>query len=127
MALTCYRLVNEVEFSFIINKRLLVSVCQYIDVFSTYSTIIAIPVIGKDVGLESSTQTWIIDGYLLVFASFLLFFGKTSDIYSPKLVFVIGLFWLGLMHLIAGFMSNAIALIIIKAISGLGKILNSKV
>lgn len=58
--------------------------------------------------------------YLLVFASFLLVFGKLSDLYSPKLVFVIGLAWMGILHLGAGFCKNAVALVILKALSGWG-------
>ncbi|TIC49288.1 MFS general substrate transporter [Wallemia mellicola] len=98
------------------------SLAQYIDVFGTYATIIAIPIIGEELSLDSATSSWVIDGrrYLLVFASFLLVFGKLSDLYSPKLVFVIGLAWMGILHLGAGFCKNAVALVILKALSGWG-------
>ena len=38
------------------------SLAQYIDVFGTYATIIAIPIIGEELSLDSATSSWVIDG-----------------------------------------------------------------
>ena len=81
---------------------------------------------------------WIISAYQLTFASFLLVVrvfptglhhdrvddfmksGRISNVYSPKPVFVSGVMILALTHLGAGFVRHKIALLILRALGGIG-------
>lgn len=46
--------------------------------------------------------------------------GRMADIYGRKLVFLCGIFWLGLWSLVGGFMNNGAALVVTRALAGSG-------
>ncbi|TIB67983.1 hypothetical protein E3Q24_03849 [Wallemia mellicola] len=96
------------------------STVQFLDVFGVYVTLISLPAIGEDLNIDSATQNWIVNGYLVAFASFLLFAGLLSDRFSPRIIFTIGLAVLGILSLVAPFCDNAIGLIVLKSFSGIG-------
>lgn len=83
-------------------------------------TLISLPAIGQDLDIDSATQNWIVNGYLVAFASFLLFAGLLSDRFSPRIIFTTGLAVLGILSLVAPFVDNAIGLIVLKSFSGVG-------
>ena len=47
-------------------------IAQFIDTFSISSLITAIPKISEDLGLSTAQATWLLSGFSLTFASFLL-------------------------------------------------------
>jgi MFS family permease len=59
------------------------------------------------------------NSYGVTFGSFLLLWGKVSDIHSAKPVFSIGLMLCGLISLIISFMTNDIALYVFRALYGI--------
>ncbi|WWC93545.1 hypothetical protein V866_000380 [Kwoniella sp. B9012] len=73
----------------------------------------------EDLGISTAEETWIITSYGVTFASFLLFWGRVSDLYSPKLVFTFGFIGLGIANIIISFLTNPIAFFVFRAISGL--------
>ncbi|TIB34095.1 hypothetical protein E3P84_01929 [Wallemia ichthyophaga] len=93
---------------------------RFLDVFGVYVTLISLPSIGRDLDINSATQNWIVNGYLVAFASFLLFAGLLSDRFSPRIIFTVGLAVLGILSLVAPFCDNAIGLIVLKSVSGVG-------
>jgi MFS family permease len=46
--------------------------------------------------------------------------GRISDIYHPKPVFVAGFFFIGILGIGAGFVNNIIALVVLRALQGIG-------
>ena len=57
--------------------------------------------------------------YTVTFASFLLFWGRVSDLYSAKPVFAYGFLALGIVNLIISFMTNKYGYFVLRAISGI--------
>ena len=59
------------------------------------------------------------NAYVVTFASFLLFWGRVSDIYSPRPVFAYGFIAFGLLSLINSFLIDRFSFFIIRAITGI--------
>jgi EmrB/QacA subfamily drug resistance transporter len=51
---------------------------------------VALPVIGHDLNAPTSALQWILNGYLLTLASFILLGGSLGDMYGRRRVFVLG-------------------------------------
>ncbi|MET0150523.1 MAG: MFS transporter, partial [Acidimicrobiales bacterium] len=51
---------------------------------------VALPAIGEDLDTDITGLQWILNGYLLTLASFLLLGGSLGDRYGRRRVFVIG-------------------------------------
>ncbi|KAN0078090.1 Major facilitator superfamily domain containing protein [Tylopilus felleus] len=92
---------------------------QFLDAFNNAALVPAIPTLVRSVGITGSQLAWIISAFQLTFASFLLMSGRISDVYNPKMVFVIGLSFLGILSLGAGFVNNKIAIIVLRALMGI--------
>ncbi|KAI0084404.1 major facilitator superfamily-domain-containing protein [Irpex rosettiformis] len=100
---------------------LLVIFClaQFLDAMNNCALFSAIPSLVIDLNMTQNESTWIIAGFQLTFASFLLISGRISDVYNPKLSFVTGIFMLGMLSIGAGFVRSKIVLIVLRALSGL--------
>ncbi|KAG8750828.1 hypothetical protein FRC14_000185 [Serendipita sp. 396] len=96
------------------------TLAEFLDAFNNSALFPAIPNIASQLRFEVSETTWIIAGYQLTFAAFLLVSGRISDIYTPKPAFIAGSFILGLTHLIGGFTHQKIALLVLRALGGIG-------
>lgn len=81
---------------------------------------VALPAIGKEFPASAATLSWIMMVYTLSTATFLLPFGKIADIYGRKIVFLVGISIFTFSCLTITFSSNLTALIILRAIQGLG-------
>ena len=64
-------------------------------------------------------QTWVITSYAVTFGAFLLFWGRVSDLYSAKPVFVYGFLTLGTVSLVISFLPDRYSFFVIRAISGI--------
>lgn len=81
---------------------------------------VAIPTIKKDLNAGLSGIQWIIDGYTLLFASFMLTGGTVGDLYGRKKTFVGGLLAFAAGSLVAALAPSAAVLVVGRAMSGLG-------
>ncbi len=70
--------------------------------------------------MSTSEATWPLIAFSLSLSTFLLPFGRLSDIYGGARVYFGGLIWLCVLSLAAGFSENAFTLIILRALQGLG-------
>jgi MFS family permease len=52
---------------------------------------VALPSIGRDLRFSAASLAWVINGYLVAFAGFLLLAGRLADMVGPKRVFLGGL------------------------------------
>ncbi|KAG8766136.1 hypothetical protein FRC16_007762, partial [Serendipita sp. 398] len=93
---------------------------EFLDAFNNSALFPAIPIITADLGFKVSETVWIISAYQLTFAAFLLVSGRISDVYTPKPAFIAGCFILGLTHLGGGFVRQKIALLVLRALGGIG-------
>ncbi|HSL10510.1 MAG TPA: MFS transporter [Actinomycetota bacterium] len=81
---------------------------------------VAIPTITRELSAGVSEIQWIIDGYVLAFASLLLTGGITGDRYGRKKVFLIGLTIFTIASLLCGLSQTSTQLILARALQGVG-------
>lgn len=82
---------------------------------------LALPTIARDLQLTSLQLTWLVDIYVLIFASLLFTSSSVADRYGRKLIMQIGLAIFVSATIYAGFAaSSGIELIIARAIMGIG-------
>src|SRR6266542_3331816 len=81
---------------------------------------VALPRLSADLGAGVSGLQWIVDGYVLAFASLLLTGGILGDRYGRKRMFLTGLATFTLASLMCGLAANTSQLIGFRAIQGVG-------
>lgn len=81
---------------------------------------VAVATIQKELALTTSNNTWIIDGYLLSFASLLLLGGVLANKFGSKQIYQIGLVIFIIGSILGGFSINSLWLIGSRFIQGLG-------
>ena len=67
------------------------TLASFLTPFMGSATNVALPAIGREMGLDAVSLSWVATAYLLSAAVFLVPFGKMADIYGRKRVFVCGL------------------------------------
>ncbi|KAL1942302.1 hypothetical protein VTO73DRAFT_6366 [Trametes versicolor] len=98
---------------------LIFCLAQFLDAFNNSALFSAIPSLVVSLGMSEAESTWIISAFQLTFASFLLISGRISDVYNPKFAFIGGVAVLGILSIGAGFVTNKIPLIVLRALSGI--------
>jgi MFS family permease len=74
----------------------LLSLAQFL-VALDYSIIyVALPSIGRDLGLSPAAAQWVISAYAVLFAGFLMVGGRLADRYGPRTLFVVAMAGFGL-------------------------------
>lgn len=81
---------------------------------------VALPTISRELRAGVSELQWIVDGYVLVFASLLLTGGIAGDRYGRKRVFLAGLAIFTLASAMCGVSQNTTQLIAARAVQGVG-------
>ena len=81
---------------------------------------VALPTLVRDLDAGSSSLQWIVDAYSLVFAGLLLTAGALGDRYGRRLALNGGLILFGIASGFAAFASSANALIVARAVMGVG-------
>ena len=81
---------------------------------------VALPSIQKDLGLSRDTLQWIVTAYSLAFGGFLLLGGRAADLLGRRRVFMVGMVLFIGGSLACGLSGSGTALIIFRAVQGLG-------
>src|SRR4029077_2951068 len=81
---------------------------------------IALPTIGREFHTGIAALQWVITGYTLTLAAFLLIGGSLGDHFGRKKIFLIGIVWFALASAACGFAPNALFLILTRLIQGVG-------
>lgn len=81
---------------------------------------VALPTLSRDLGAGVSELQWIVDGYVLAFASLLLTGGILGDRYGRKRLFLAGLAVFTLSSLASGLAQSSEQLIAFRAVQGVG-------
>ncbi|MBP2662470.1 MAG: major facilitator superfamily 1 [Firmicutes bacterium] len=79
-----------------------VMTAYFLTPFMTSAVNLIIPAIGTEFFSQTLLLSWLVTGYSLATAAFLLPFGKLSDIIGRKRVFIIGMFLFSLFTLLSG-------------------------
>lgn len=81
---------------------------------------VLLPTLTTQLKIPAASTTWPASAFPLTVGSFLLIFGRLADMYGGYIVFILGLGWLSVWSLIAGFSQNQLMLNFCRAGQGLG-------
>ncbi|MFF8267878.1 MFS transporter [Streptomyces sp. NPDC016562] len=81
---------------------------------------VALPVLGKDLGLSQSALQWAVTAFALPSGGFLLLFGRIADLYGRKKLFLTGLLVFGAASLLATLAWDPASFLAGRALQGLG-------
>ncbi|WP_234321001.1 MFS transporter [Streptomyces katrae] len=81
---------------------------------------VALPALGKDLGLSQSALQWAVTAFALPSGGFLLLFGRIADLYGRKKLFLIGLTLFGAASLLATLAWDPASFLAGRALQGLG-------
>jgi EmrB/QacA subfamily drug resistance transporter len=81
---------------------------------------IALPSIGRQFHASTSTLQWVMTGYTLTLAAFLLIGGTLGDRFGRRRVYLTGIVWFALASAGCGFAPDALALIVTRVLQGVG-------
>jgi MFS family permease len=98
---------------------------QFVDVLDVNAVLVALPSIGRDLGLRGGGLQWVVTAYVLVFASSLLVAGRLADRLGRRRVFAAGLGLFTAASLACGLAPGAEVLVAAAAAQGLGAALTA--
>lgn len=81
---------------------------------------IAVPTIGRDFHTPLGPMQWVVTGYTLTLAAFLLLGGSLGDRLGRRRIFTIGVAWFAIASILCGAAPDAPALIVTRALQGVG-------
>src|SRR5262249_48263053 len=81
---------------------------------------IALPTIGREFHTGVAALQWVISGYTLTLAAFLLIGGSLGDHFGRRRIYTIGIVWFALASAACGVAPNAVFLIILRGLPGIG-------
>jgi EmrB/QacA subfamily drug resistance transporter len=81
---------------------------------------VALPSIRDDLGFTQESLAWVVNAYLLTFGGFLLLGGRLGDLFGQRRLFLIGITLFTLASLACGLSTSQEALVVSRAIQGLG-------
>ncbi|UQA94090.1 MFS transporter [Streptomyces halobius] len=93
---------------------------QFMVVLDVSVVNVALPSIQSALGFDATSLQWVVGGYALVFAGFLLLGGRLADLYGRRRVFVWGLVLFATSSLVGGLAATPGVLIAMRAVQGLG-------
>ncbi|UTI62850.1 MFS transporter [Paraconexibacter antarcticus] len=104
-------------------RSLILALCclaQFMVILDVSIVNVALPSIQADLGFSDADLQWVVNGYTLTFAGFLLLGGRAADLIGRREVFVAGLSLFGVASLIGGVAQGSGMLVAARAVQGLG-------
>ena len=88
---------------------------------------VALPYIQRDLGFSQANLTWVVNGYLIAYGSFLLLAGRIGDLVGRRKVFLAGVFLFTVASVGTGLAPGADHFVIGRFLQGLGGSLSAGV
>ncbi len=98
----------------------LLALTQFIIVIDASITNVALPTIGRDLHINQTDLSWVVNAYTLTFGGFLLLGGRLADLIGRRRMFVIGLAVFGVGSLLGGLSGSSNLLDGARALQGIG-------
>lgn len=98
---------------------IIVMIASFITPFMSNAVNIAIPSIGLEYGVSQSALNWVVSGFLLSTAAFLLPFGRFADQFGRKKIFLIGMIFLAVSSLACALSTSLPALVLFRVLQGI--------
>jgi EmrB/QacA subfamily drug resistance transporter len=99
---------------------LLLALTQFMIVIDASITNVALPTIGRDLKINQTDLSWIVNAYTLTFGGFLLLGGRLADLIGRRRMFAVGLAVFGLGSLLGGLAGSSNFLDGARALQGIG-------
>jgi len=81
---------------------------------------VALPSIGRELGFGPAGLAWVVNGYLLTFAGFMLSGGRAADLFGHRRMLVVGLALFAVASLVAGLAGAPEVLVAARVAQGMG-------
>nr|WP_277605991.1 MFS transporter [Glycomyces sp. L485] len=91
---------------------------MFLDALDVSMVGVALPSIGAELGLETSSLQWIVNGYILGYGGLLLLGGRMADLLGRRQVFLSALVVFGVASLVGGLVDNEGLLIASRIVKG---------
>src|SRR5919198_681399 len=88
---------------------------------------VALPTIQADLHFSQANLTWVVNGYLITFGSFLLFAGRLGDLVGRQRVFLTGLLLFTAASAACGLAHDQVVLVAARLLQGVGGAVSSSV
>ena len=88
---------------------------------------VALPAIQRDLHFSQSGLVWVVDAFLITFASFLLMAGRLGDLVGRRLVFLAGIAVFTVSSIVCGVAINPAMLVVGRFVQGIGGALSASV
>lgn len=81
---------------------------------------VALPSIRTDLGFTATGLAWVVNGYLLTFAGFMLLGGRAADLFGPRRMLIAGLALFSASSLVGGLATTPEILVAARVTQGMG-------
>ncbi|WP_202867624.1 MFS transporter [Kribbella pittospori] len=81
---------------------------------------VALPSIQRDLGFSSTGLAWVVNGYLLTFAGFMLLGGRAADLFGHRRMLAAGLLMFSAASLVGGLAADPAVLVAARIVQGVG-------
>ncbi|GII01474.1 MFS transporter [Planobispora takensis] len=98
----------------------LVCACQFMVILDASIINVALPAIRRDLGFTPTGLPWVVNGYLLTFAGFMLLGGRAADLFGHRRMLVAGLALFSVSSLAAGLATTPEILVAARLAQGMG-------
>lgn len=98
----------------------LVCTCQFMVILDASIVNVALPSIQRDLGFATTSLAWVVNGYLLTFAGFMLLGGRAADLFGQRRILVAGLFFFAAASLVGGLATSPGMLVTARIVQGMG-------
>lgn len=98
----------------------LICACQFMVILDTSIVNVALPSVQRDLHFSDSGLPWVVNGYLLPFAGFMLIGGRAADLFGRRWMLLAGLSVFSVASLVDGLATLPGILIGARALQGLG-------
>ncbi|MFF7451705.1 MULTISPECIES: MFS transporter [unclassified Streptomyces] len=98
---------------------LVLCAAMFLDALDVSMVGVALPSIGADLGLSTSTLQWIVSGYILGYGGLLLLGGRAADLLGRREVFLVALGVFAVASLLGGLVDSGPLLIASRFVKGL--------
>jgi EmrB/QacA subfamily drug resistance transporter len=94
--------------------------CQFMVILDSAIVNVALPSIQRDLGFTAGGLAWVVNGYLLTFAGFMLLGGRAADLFGPRRMLAAGLLFFSASSLVGGLATTPGVLVAARVAQGIG-------
>ncbi len=98
----------------------LVCACQFMAILDVAIVNVALPSVQRDLGFTPTGLAWVVNGYLLTFAGFMLLGGRAADLFGLRRMLIAGLFLFSAASLVGGLATAPGTLVGARVVQGMG-------